>query len=113
MLNGRRAAVLRFDEPSQRFEIKVEIVCDPDEVNITKSVKESNLTLEPRLPLTDKNCKERGIVTSVGDESSRTLAQLLLWFRGSYRVPDTVLRGYAGMAFYRMGEMNFMFFVSC
>jgi hypothetical protein len=54
LLNGRRAAILRFDEPSQRFEIKLELDTDPDEPNITKAIKESNLRLELRLPLPDE-----------------------------------------------------------
>jgi hypothetical protein len=113
LLNDRRAAVLRFDESSQRFEVKVEIDNDPDEINITKSVKESNLRLEPRLPLPDETCTQRGVAATFDDQTSRTLAQLLLWFRGSYRVPDTMLTGFAGMAFSAMNEMNFMYFVSC
>jgi hypothetical protein len=113
LLNDRRAAVLRFDASSQRFEVKLEIDNDPDEVNITKSVKESNLRLEPRLPLPDASCMERGIATTFNDQTSRTLAQLLLWYRGTYRVPDTMLTGFANMAFSAMNQMNFMYFVSC
>jgi hypothetical protein len=53
LLNDRRAAVLRYDKSIKRFEVKLEIDNDPDQLNITKSVKESNLRLEPRLPLPD------------------------------------------------------------
>jgi hypothetical protein len=106
LLNDRRAAVMRFDEPSQRFEVKLEIDNDPDEINITKSVKESNLRLEARLPLPDATCMERGVATTFDDRTSRTLAQLLLWFRGSYRVPDTMLTGFASMALAAMNEMH-------
>jgi hypothetical protein len=113
LLNGRRAAVLRYDIPSERFEVKMEIDNDPDQLNITKSLKESNLRVEPRLPLPDATDSGRGIATTFDDHTSQTLAQLLLWYRGTYRVPRTVLTGFAGMAFSAMNENNFMFFVSC
>jgi hypothetical protein len=112
LLNDRRAAVLSFDEQSQRFEVKLEIDNDPDQINITKSVKESNLRLEPRLPLPDATCMQRGVATTFDEHTSRTLAQLLLWYRGSYRVPETMLTGFASMAFAAMNEMNFMYFVA-
>jgi hypothetical protein len=113
LLNDRRGAVLRFDKPSQRFEIKMEIDSDPDIENITKSIKETNLRLEPRLPLPDETCMGRGVATTFDEHTSRTLAQLLLWYRGMYRVPDTMLTGFANMAFSAMNETNFMYFVSC
>jgi hypothetical protein len=115
LLNGRRGAVLSFDETSQRFGVKVEIDCDPDTLNIARSIKGSNLRLEPRLPLPGKGrgSMRRGLVTSVGENTSETLCELLLWFRDDYRVPETMLGGYAGMAFGRMGEENFMHLVSC
>jgi hypothetical protein len=102
-----------YDKSSKRFEVKLEIDNDPDQLNITKSLKESNFRLEPRLPLPDESCTGRGIATTFDKHTSRTLAQLLLWYRGTYRVPDTMLTGFASMAISAMNQMNIMYFVSC
>jgi hypothetical protein len=61
----------------------------------------------------DETCTGRGIATTFDEQTSRTLAQLLLWYRGTYRVPDTMLTGFASMAISAMNQMNFMYFVSC
>jgi hypothetical protein len=54
----------------------------------------------------------RGNMTSVDEFTCRILAQLLLWYRDNYRVPETVLAGYAAMAFTRMNEFHFQYFNS-
>jgi hypothetical protein len=102
-------------EPSQRFEIKLENDPDSDrDERSTQAIKESNLRLEPRLPLPDETCNERGHVTltSYSAETTRTLAQLPLWYRGDYRVPETMLSGYASMAFTRLDQYNFQYFTA-
>lgn len=43
---------------------------------------------------------------------NRTLCELLLWYRDGYAPPETMLMGYASMAFMRMGQQNFMYFTS-
>jgi len=46
------------------------------------------------------------------DDLNCTLCQLLLWHRDGYEPPETMLQGYAAMAFMRMGQGNFMYFTS-
>ena len=106
-LNGSRAAVLRPVDDGSRFQVAVEFTFD----NETKAIKPENLTLEERLPLPSDGHGHRGVcMTPAGDDVSGKLCELLLWYRDDYRPPETMLVGYAGMAFSRMGQSNFMFF---
>lgn len=105
-LNGERAAVLRQLEDG-RYEVKVEFACDT--FNETKSLKPENLTIEERLPL-PSGYGNRGFCMMPGDGMNRTLCELLLWRRDGYDPPETMLSGYASMAFSRMGQSNFQYF---
>lgn len=109
-LNGSRAAVLRPVEDGARFQVTVEFSYDDE----TKAIKPENLTLEERLPLpSDEYGNNRGVcMTPAGDQVNRKLCELLLWYRDDYRPPETMLIGYAGMAFSRMGQSNFMYFTA-
>jgi len=101
-LNGERAAVLQ--QIDGRYEVKVEFACDT--FNQTKLLKAENLSIEDRLSL-PTGYGNRGFCMSPGPGMNRTLCELLLWHRDDYEPPETMLTGYASMAFSRMGQSNF------
>jgi len=114
-LNNSRAIVLRVvtDVEPLRYEVVVEESTHPGRPNVTSSVKESNLRAEPKRPLPpQRGDYQRGCVTDVNSDMARTLTELLVRYTDDYKPSETMLLGYASMAFTRLGQFNYMAFTS-
>lgn len=114
-LNNSRAIVLRVvpEEDPLRYEVVVEESTHPGRPNMTSSVKESNLRAEPRRPLPPQHEEyQRGCVMDVDSDMARILTELLVRYTDNYRPSETMLVGYASMAFTRLGQYNYMAFTS-
>jgi hypothetical protein len=115
-LNNKRAVVLRLVPDSQptRFELLVEGETTVDQPNRTFAIREPNIRLLPRRPLPPQGDEhnQRGFVTDIDEGMFRTLTELLVRYTPHYSPSDTMLLGYASMAFQRLGQYNYMAFTS-
>lgn len=112
-LNKQRAIVLRLvpDTEPARYELLVEGTTTVDRPNCTSAIKETNIRLEPKRPLPPKGGDhQRGFVMDPDWEMFRTLTELLVRYTPDYSPSETMLMGYASMAFQRLGQYNFMAF---
>jgi len=113
-LNTRRGIVLRLvpDSEPARIELLVEGTTTVDTPNKTFSIKESNIRLVPRRPLPSQDDvhNQRGVLMVPDEEMFRTLTELLVRYTPNYSPPETMLMGYANMAFQRLGKYNYMAF---
>jgi len=109
-LNRKRGIVLRLVPESEpaRFEILVEGTTTVDEPEKTWAIKESNIRLISRRPLPRQGMRQRGVLINMDENMIRTLTELLVRYTPNYSPPETMLMGYANMAFHRLGSHNYM-----
>mmetsp|Transcript_32792 Transcript_32792/g.69192 ORF Transcript_32792/g.69192 Transcript_32792/m.69192 type:complete len:312 (+) Transcript_32792:436-1371(+) len=114
-MNGTRAFLIKFHSDLGRYEVRLENESEP---NATKAIKTANLTPTVRKPLPTGMYRGFADINDMHNMPAK-LCELLLYFKGSGpgREPDfspseIIFTGYGSMAFQRMGEHNFMHFVS-